>query len=117
MALAAGTCAVLNVILNLILIPRFSYIGAGIATIITATVLLGLYFYFVCKYLYQLPLHKMVVKPIVAAAIMAIFLHFGSGINLAVLIASAIVLYFLTLRVLRAFSGEDIRLLKRALQR
>jgi O-antigen/teichoic acid export membrane protein len=117
MALAAGICAVLNVILNLILIPHFSYVGAGIATIITGTVLFALYFYFVRKYLYRLPLHKMVVKPIIACAIMAIFLHFVSGIHLAVLIASAIALYFLALFILRAFSGEDIRLLKQVLRR
>jgi len=110
----AGGCALINIILNLILIPPFSYIGAGIATIVTETVLFVAYFHVVSKYLYRLPFHKIVAKPVVACLVMALFVHFCSGINLVLLILSAAVLYFGVLYLLKEFSQEDINLLKRA---
>ena len=116
MAAIAGGCAVINVILNLIVIPSFSYVGAGLATIATETILFGLYFYLVSKYLCKLPLHKIIVKPLVACATMAAFIYFCSGINLAVLIISAAVVYFAMLYIVKGISREDIDLIKEVLK-
>lgn len=116
LAAVAGACAVMNVLLNLALIPSLSYVGAGIATIATETILLGAYFYLVSKYLYRLPMRKTVAKPLIACAIMAVFVYFCSGINLAALIVSAAVLYFVMLYLLKEFSQEDIDLLKQAIR-
>ena len=116
MAVAAGACALLNIILNLILIPRFSYIGAGIATIATETVLFGLYYYIASKYLYRLPLHKIVVKPIIACAVMATFVYFGSGLNLVVLIIMAVVIYVGTLYLIKGVYGEDIEIFRQVIR-
>ena len=116
MAAAGGGCAVINVILNLILIPHFSYIGAGIATIATETILFGLYFYFVSKYLYKLPFHKVIAKPLIACSAMVLVIYFCSGINLFILIISAAVVYFVMLFLLKEFSREDINLLKQAIR-
>ena len=116
LAITCGVCALVNVVLNLILIPNFSYIGAGIATIVTETVLLVLYFYFVSKYLYWLPLHKIILKPMVACALMAIFIYFLSNINLAVIIVSSAILYFIVLYILRWFSPEDFSLISQAIK-
>jgi O-antigen/teichoic acid export membrane protein len=116
MAVAAGTSAAINVILNLILIPHFSYVGAGIVNVATQVILFGLYFYFASKYFYLLPLHKLVLKPIIACAVMATFIHFSSGLNLAVLIVIAIVIYFATFLLIRGFSREDIDLLNRIIK-
>jgi len=115
MAFSVGICAVINVVLNLILIPRFSYIGAGIATIVTESVLLGLYFYFVSKYLYRLPLHRIILKAIIACAVMAVFVYFCRSFTLAVLIVLAAVIYFAMLYLIRGFSQEDFNLLKQVL--
>lgn len=111
MAAAAVGCALLNVVLNLLLIPRFSYSGAAIATIATESVLLGLYFYFVSRYLYRLPLHKVVVKPLIACLAMALFVYFCGGINLAALIISAALLYFAVLYLIKGFTREDRELI------
>ncbi len=116
MAIVAGSCAVCNVIFNAILIPSFSYIGAAVATIITETILLGAYFYLVSKYLYLLPLHKVIVKPAIACLVMAVFVHFCTWSNLAVVIISAAVLYFAVFFVIKGFSSEDINLMKAALR-
>ena len=48
-AMGTGLGAVLNVILNLVLIPKYSYIGAAYATLITEGVGFGIYLYFVLR--------------------------------------------------------------------
>jgi len=115
MAVATGICAVLNIVLNLILIPELSYEGAGIATITTEVVLLGLYLYFTSKYLVLIPLHKIIFKPVVACAIMATAIYFLRHLNLALLIVIAVVLYFTVLIIVRGITKEDIRLLDEAI--
>ena len=115
-AIAAGVCAVINVILNIILIPYFSYIGAAIATIATETVLCGLYFYFVSKYLHRMPLHKLIIKPLIACSAMVLLIYFCGGINVAVLVISAALLYFVVLYLIKGFSKEDFDLLRQALR-
>ena len=117
MIIVAGGCALINIILNLILIPYFSYIGAGIATIATETVLFGLYFYLVSKYLCRLPLHKIIAKPLIACSAMALFIYFCSEVNLAVLIISAVVLYFVVFYLIKGFTEEDWKLIGKLVHR
>lgn len=111
MALSTGICAVVNVILNLVLIPPLNYIGAGIATIATEAILLGLYFYFATKYLHRLPFSRIVPKPVIASCIMALFVYLCRSLNLFVLVISAMVVYFASFFLIRGVSGEDIALL------
>ena len=117
MAVIVGGCALLNVVLNLILIPGFSYIGAAIATLITETVLFMAYFYVISKYLYKLPLHKIVVRPLIATAVIALFIQLCSGLNLVVIIISATVLYLVVLYLIGGFDEEDRRLLSALISR
>jgi len=116
LAVAAGLSAFINIILNLILIPPFSYVGAAVATIITETALFGMYFYFISKYLYRLPLHKMIISPLISCVAMALFIHFCNGINLAALIVTAAVIYFAVLYLTKGLSSEDIELLKQLIR-
>ncbi len=111
MATIVGGCALLNIILNLILIPRFSYIGAGIATLAAETFLFLAYFYVISKYLYRLPLHKIIIRPLIATSVTALFIHLCSGLNLFIIIISAAVLYLVTLYLIYGFDKEDRRLL------
>ncbi len=111
MAVIVGGCALLNIVLNLILIPGFSYIGAAIATLITEIVLFLAYFYVISKYLYKLSLHKIVMRPLIATAVTALFIHLCSGLNLVVIIISAAVLYLVVLYLIGGFDEEDQRLL------
>lgn len=116
MAIVAGITALINVILNLILIPHFSYVGAASATIISEIVLFGVYFYLVSNYLTRLPLHKLIISPLIACAVMAVFIHLCSGINLAALVIVAAVIYFVVLYLAKGISREDINLLKQVVR-
>ena len=112
MATVAGIGALLNVILNLILIPPLSYIGAAIATIITGTFLFGVYFYLVSKQLHTLFLHKLIAKPLIACLVMGLFIYFCTAMNLFIIIFLSIVLYFVALYLIGGFSKEDIDLVR-----
>ncbi|MEA1907586.1 MAG: flippase [Euryarchaeota archaeon] len=112
MAIIVGTTAFVNVILNLILIPSFSYVGAAVATIITETMLFGLYIYLLSKYLYILPFRKIVTGPIVASLVMGLFIYVCASVNLILLVMLAVTLYFVTLYLTGCFSKEDIDLLR-----
>lgn len=107
-----GISALVNVVLNLLLIPKFNYIGASIATVATEGVVFILLFYFVSKHLCGIPIHKYVAKPLSASLIMSTLIIYLKGVNLILLIPIAVSVYFTTLYFTRAFSQEDIDLFK-----
>lgn len=112
MAFLAGCTALLNIILNLFLIPTYSYIGSAFATIIAESFLLLSYIYLSARYFHVLPLHRIIVKPIIASALMGLFLYFFHPYNLGVLIVLGALIYFVVLFLIKGFSNEDISLMK-----
>lgn len=114
-----GINVILNIILNLILIPHFSYIGASVATILTE--LSALIFVLKATYDlgYQLPKKELMNMPkiIFASIIMGIFLIYMKNLNLLILILTAIVIYFLTLYIIKGFDDEDYILIKNILSK
>ena len=117
MALFAGCTAVINIILNIILIPTYSYVGSAFATIIAESFLLVSYIFLSARYLHLLPLHKIIIKPIIAASLMGAFVYFFSQIHLAIVVPLAIVIYFSVLYLIKGFSKDDISLLKSLLKK
>jgi len=112
----AGINAGVNVFLNILLIPRFSYIGASIATVATETVGFVLLLYFTSKYIYKLPLHKYIIRPILASLAMSGLLLYLKGTTLLLLIPATAILYFGVLYFLDTFSVQDADLFKRILR-
>jgi len=115
--LSTGLCAIVNITLNLILIPILSYNGAAIATVVTYAVLFAASFYFVSKYLQVLPIHKILVKPVISGLMMATFIFYFIDLNIFLLVLLAGIVYLLALLVLKTFSKEDIDLFKKAIKR
>jgi O-antigen/teichoic acid export membrane protein len=109
-ALTAGTCAALNIILNLILIPQYSLMGAGIAKIITYGALFFMNFYFVSKYLCRVSIYKAISKPIVASLGMGFILYTLRDMNILVLILISGIFYIIFLYLIKGLSKEDIKL-------
>ena len=112
-----GSGAIVNVFLNLLLIPKLSYIGAAIATIATQGTCLILAFYFMSKYLYRLPLHKNIVKPLIASLGMGFFVFCFLDVNLLVLVFAAAIVYFVIFTCMKGFDKEDLELLRRLIKR
>lgn len=112
MAVIAGCAALMNIILNLFLIPSFSYVGAAVATIITETTLIALYLILISKSFHKLPLSKIFVEPLIASLIMGSFIYCLISINLFLLITFAVLVYFMSLYSVKGFSEDDLELLK-----
>ena len=114
-----GSGAVANIILNLILIPRYSFIGAASATVVTNLLVLSLGYRYVKRYLRGLPLSKICVKPLAAASIMGIIVYLlnANNFNLFVIIIGAAFLYGGILYLIKAFDADDLSLMKRAFRR
>jgi O-antigen/teichoic acid export membrane protein len=105
--LSAVIAAAMNIFLNLFLIPKFSLVGAAIATAITEVVLFSCYYYFVAKHFHRLELQPILIKPCLACLPMVAFIFFLKDINLALLVVSAAVIYFAVLYALKGFDGKD----------
>ncbi|MCJ7571145.1 MAG: flippase [Candidatus Thermoplasmatota archaeon] len=112
LAICAGGGAILNITLNLFLIPQFSLYGAAIATIITETYILLMYLYLAHRNNLKIPLKKIFLKPVIACSVMGLFIYYFSGMNLYLLISFSIFIYFGIFFLLKGFSKEELSLLK-----
>jgi O-antigen/teichoic acid export membrane protein len=108
------TCLVLNVGMNVILIPLYSYLGAAIVTVITDAFSVALSFYVVSRLVSRVPVHKIIIKPVIACLIMALFILFFKT-NLFVVIILSTVIYFAVLIALKTFTPEDYDLFRQIL--
>jgi len=92
-----------NIILNILLIPQFSYIGASVATVFTELTIFTLVFIITYREVYDNFLKDVgsfLGKIIVSSLIMAIFIAIFKDINLFLLIVIAIALYTTLLYIL-----------------
>ncbi|MGP8322992.1 MAG: oligosaccharide flippase family protein [Methanosarcinaceae archaeon] len=109
-------CTITNIILNCMLIPMFSYVGAAVATVVASALLFITNFYFVSKCLQPLPIHKIAAKPIICGLVMGIFVYCFENLNIFILVFLAAVIYFILLIALKTFSTEDIDTVKKILK-
>ncbi|MGB9940893.1 flippase [Methanosarcina sp.] len=103
--------AILNIILNLILIPRFSYNGAAVATVSSELVVGLLMIYSIHKIQNSSTLFSdFILKSLIAGAFMAVFILIFQNYILILLILLAAIVYFIVLYILKGFEKEDIDL-------
>jgi O-antigen/teichoic acid export membrane protein len=107
-AIMAGACVLVNIALNMCLIPYYGYLGAGTATVITEIVLLALGLYYVTKYICKINIVAVVSKPLISVAIMGTFIVLATAkLNLAFVIVLCVLTYFTCLLLFRFFTKED----------
>jgi len=111
--------ATLNIILNLFLIPKYSYVGASIATVSTELFAFFFLLHFVSKEGYRLPVNiiKSCFKIVLATAIMYLFLEISNMIPLLLLIALSAILYLLIIYFANILDREDLHMIKQLLLR
>ncbi len=107
-----GVGAVSNIVLNFVLIHYFSYIGAGIATVLTELINFSIFAYFTALYGFKFKFAKIVPKPLIASAMMGIFLWYFSFIHLLFIIPLAIAVYFLSLYTIGGIGKEEFYMAK-----
>lgn len=107
-AIAAGS----NIILNLFLIPEYSYVGAAVATVLTEVVLFSFYYYFTAKHFHRLPLQKTILKPFISCLAVFGFIYYLREINPYLLASLSVILYLIFLFLIKTFDSDDISLFK-----
>jgi O-antigen/teichoic acid export membrane protein len=109
-----GICMLENVILNLIIIPKYSYIGASATTVTTELTSLFLGILICSKIGYSISKNNLLdlIKVIVASFSMGFMVIQFKELNLFVLVAFSILFYFVTLYLLKGFDTEDHVLFK-----
>ncbi len=105
---------VLNVGMNLVLIPLYSYLGAAFVTVITEIFSVALGFYVLSKLLAKVKVHEIIFKPAIACLVMALFILLVQT-NLFLEIAISAVIYFVVLIALKGFTPEDYDLFRQIL--
>lgn len=103
----SGFCALLNVILNLLLIPHFSMTGAAVATVITQLTLLALGYHYVSKHFHKTSLAAHAIKPLASGLLMGAVTYYLRPCNLYIAVAASALFYLASLYALKVFSSED----------
>ena len=110
-AIVTGTSAVLNIILNLFLIPKFSYFGASFATVITEIAVFILMFSYISKFFYRVSIMDNILKPLIGALILAICIYLISSISWILAFILGSIIYIPILYLLNIIGKDDIGLI------
>lgn len=107
------TCigAILNITLNLFLIPKFSYFGASFATVITELVIFIIMFYYLSKFFHRISILENILKPLAGAIIVAVCISFIIYINWILALIFGLIIYIPLLYILKIIKKDDIKLI------
>jgi len=110
-----GICMVENIVLNLAIIPKFSYVGASVTTAITEFTALILCIMVSSKIGYGISKSNLldISKVLIASLLMGILIVYLNDLNLLILVLLSAAFYFIVLYLFRVFKEEDAKLLKR----
>ena len=102
-----------SICLSLLLIPKFSFIGAAIANVASALITFIYQKYFVSKLLIKIDIIPLAQKPFLATVLTAMIIFLLKDINLFVLIVVSAIAYLIGLWALKSFSAKDMDLLRK----
>ncbi|MCK5283692.1 MAG: flippase [Nanoarchaeota archaeon] len=113
---ALGFTALTNIVLNLILIPKYSLIGAAIATLISQLIYIVLYHLINNKYFEKISLISLIYKQVIASIIMAIVLYYLNLFWIMSIIVGAAIYSFLII-IFKTISKEELSIFKQLFNR
>ncbi len=100
--------AIINVFLNLVFIPRYSYYAVASASLITEAVVTMLMIYIVYKAVNYRPALERLGKFVISAAVMAFIINKLAYLNLFFLIILSPAVYFTMLFLIKGITKEEI---------
>jgi O-antigen/teichoic acid export membrane protein len=109
--ISVSACAVLNIILNLLLIPQYSYAGAAVATLISVVFLYLFGFYFVHHNFRIQPLDMESFKYVLASIAMGIVV-LQLETNLVTQIIAGAIIYVFFVLLLKGFTRSDLAVIR-----
>jgi O-antigen/teichoic acid export membrane protein len=113
--IVVGVCAVLNVVMNLIVIPRWGFVGAAYDTLVTNVVLLSLYVFFVWRSGYPLEARHwtMMLRILTCAGLLYVFVIALRGLDLLVLTLLGATLYLVSILLLGIVRPDELAAVRR----
>ncbi len=111
-AIVTAASAVLNVILNLFLIPQFSYFGASVATVLTELCVLILMFSYISRFFHRISILDNILKPLISAFVLAIIISIINPFNWFLALLVGLIIYIPLLYMLKIIGKEDFKLLE-----
>lgn len=101
-----------NIVSNIILIPRFTYIAASITTILSELVLLLLFNYYLRRRMPAMNWFRFVWRPVAATAVMVLAMWVGRQVHMGIGLLAGVVVYSLGLWFLRVVGREERQILR-----
>jgi O-antigen/teichoic acid export membrane protein len=116
-SLLAGALVVINLSLNLLLIPYIGGIGAAIAAVCTEGIGFAYAYYYFSKRLQIIPLQGAILKPCIASAIMGacVFMLMMAGVNVLLIIITGAIVYALAILLIKGLESDDIELIEQVI--
>lgn len=116
--LITAIMAIFNVILNVLLIREFSFIGAAVVTILTEALGFVLIFGYIHKYFLKIQITSTILKAIFSGFIVALIMYCLILVNVNWIIVSIIgvLLYLIALFLLKMINNDDLEILKKIFQ-
>jgi O-antigen/teichoic acid export membrane protein len=113
-----GFCATVNVALNAVLIPRYSYIGASVVIVISEFVLFPLFFFFFVSAEVG-PRHSSpwFQKPLVTSIVVGLVLYVLRDVYLPLVAVAGVPIYVLLLVAMRTLTSDEVALVKQVVGR
>jgi O-antigen/teichoic acid export membrane protein len=109
--ICAGACLGLNVIVDFILVPRFTYIGACIGTLLSEFIMFYVGYFSLLKLGWKVKIFHLLWKPLFISAIIGGFLYSIRGFSIPVLgffIVVSLLFYIAGVYLLKVFSPYEL---------
>jgi O-antigen/teichoic acid export membrane protein len=106
--------ACFNIVLNLILIPKYSHVGAGVATFLSIAFFVIIQQIFVRRVLFKMNYSKMIAKPYISGVIMALFIFIFRSKNHLFVSVIGLLIYVFSLFIIRSFSTDEKNIIRSA---
>ncbi|MCE7698132.1 MAG: flippase, partial [Methanobacterium paludis] len=111
--IVTGANALINITLNLILIPKFSYIGASAATVATEGLGFILMFTYLSKYFFKISLTQNILKTIFSSILVLISVYYLKiNVNWITSAVFGLFAYVLLLYAMKIVTKDDIKIFK-----
>lgn len=115
------SCTIVNILLNLYLIPKYSFTGAAIATVITEIILYFQYIYHLERNNIKIKILEISSKPLISSTFMAliiytlknnVLLHLSYLQQIVIIVPIGAIIYIILLIVLRTFTEDDVKIFR-----
>jgi len=108
---------VVNIILNFLLIPKYSFKGAAATTVLSESVVFTIYYFYLYKSYHKFSLLKLSLKPFFASLVIGSLLWKFNTISLLFSLVSAFFLYIALLFCFKTFDHEELGLIHKLLRK